>query len=437
MNLTVTLEHRFARTLDGRVWTRTTFAHRFWERYLEVFESVRVVARAWEARDLSGDWKRVDGDLVSFVGVPFYVGPWRYLLNRGKVVSAMKSAVHLEDAVIMRVPSQLATVLMPQLRRNRHPYGLEVVGDPYDVFGPGAVRHPIRPFFRWWFSQQLRWQCAHAIAGAYVTEYALQRRYPLDAGCLSFYYSNVEITDSSFSPNDRSLISSFHYSDIDISQTLYAGGSRHGSRNRETFKLVTVGSLEQLYKGTDILIDAVARCVKDGFDLKLFIVGGGKHKSELEARAMAKGLGDRAFFLGELSAGDAVRQRLDEADLFILPSRTEGMPRAMIEAMARGLPCIGTAVGGIPELLPSEDMVPPNDAPALAKKIREVLAEPERMIQMSRRNLAKVEEFREENLRRRRVQFYSYIKNMTEEWQKAGVHPCLWADHVRGIGHKF
>ena len=418
MNLVVTLEYRFVRTPDGKVWTRTTFAHPFWQRYLEVFESVRVVARAHEVRDIGGDFKRVDGDLVSFVEVPFYVGPWQYLLNRRRVVWAVKSVVHPEDAVIMRVPSQLAIALIPQLQRSRHPFGLEVVGDPYDVFAPGAVRHPLRPIFRWWFSRQLRWQCAHAIGAAYVTGHALQRRYPLNRDCLSFHYSNVEMTNKSFAPDHRCGVLSAHNSDAEMSRTSYEVESSPASRNKGSFKLVTVGSLEQLYKGTDVLIDAVARCVEDGFDVKLIIVGSGKHKSELAARAAARGLGDRACFTGELPAGDTIRQRLDEADLFVLASRTEGIPRAMIEAMGRGLPCIGTAVGGIPELLQTEDMVCPNDASALARKISEVLTDPNRMIRMSKRNLAKAQEFREENLRERRIKFYSHIKHITEEWQR-------------------
>jgi len=59
------------------------------------------------------------------------------------------------------------------------------------------------------------------------------------------------------------------------------------------------------------------------------------------------------------------------------------MPRAMIEAMARGLPCIGSAVGGIPELLSSEDLVSRGDAGALALKIMEVVSQPDRMTRMS------------------------------------------------------
>lgn len=418
MNLVVTLEYRFVRTLDGKVWTKTTFSHRFWQRYLEVFGAVRVVARTHEVKDISGDFKRVDGDSVSFVAVPFYVGPWQYSLKSKEVCGSVKGAVHPKDAVIMRVPSQLAVVLIPHLRKAQHPFGLEVVGDPCDVFAPGAVRHPLRPFFRWWFSRQLRGHCSLAAATAYVTKYALQRRYPPKAGAQSFHYSNVELTEEFFPSLHESGIFSTHYSGVEPTHKAYRFLCAPALSWKRPFALVTIGSLEQLYKGTDVLIDAVAGCVQYGLDLRLIIVGGGRYKSGLEARAAARGLRERVYFTGELPAGEAIRAQLDQADVFVLPSKTEGIPRAMIEAMAQGLPCIGTTVGGIPELLPSEDMVPPGDALALAKKIHEVLSDPGRMGRMSERNLVKAREYREENLREQRIQFYNYVKQMTEEWQR-------------------
>ena len=87
--------------------------------------------------------------------------------------------------------------------------------------------------------------------------------------------------------------------------------------------------------------------------------------------------------------------------------------------MARGLPCISSTVGGIPELLDAEDLVPPGDALALARKIREVITEPGRMDRMSSRNLEKCQQFREDALKQRRLVFYRYLKNQTEVWARS------------------
>ncbi|MEO1187019.1 MAG: glycosyltransferase, partial [Cyanobacteria bacterium J06636_27] len=94
----------------------------------------------------------------------------------------------------------------------------------------------------------------------------------------------------------------------------------------------------------------------------------------------------------------------------------EGLPRAMIEAMARGLPCIGSTVGGIPELLPSEDMVTPGDINALAQKIRQVVTNPERMASMSVRNLEKAKNYQDVVLQKRRIAFYSHVREKTQSW---------------------
>jgi glycosyltransferase involved in cell wall biosynthesis len=172
-----------------------------------------------------------------------------------------------------------------------------------------------------------------------------------------------------------------------------------------------------------VLIDAVALGVRHGLDVRLAIAGEGRHRQELEARAASLGVADRVEFLGQLRAGEAVRAELDRADLFVLPSRTEGLPRAMIEAMARGLPCIGTRVGGIPELLPPEDMVPPGDAPALCEKIREMVSDPQRMARASDRNLRVAQEYRDETLRERRVRFYRRVRDATAAWLGETARP--------------
>jgi glycosyltransferase involved in cell wall biosynthesis len=185
-------------------------------------------------------------------------------------------------------------------------------------------------------------------------------------------------------------------------------------------RLITVGALDQMYKGVDVLIQAVALCRRAGCDVRLAVVGDGQQLASLKTLARELGVFSEVEFLGMLPAGEAVRKQLDSADLFVLASRQEGLPRSMIEAMARGLPCVGTHVGGIPELLPDEDCVPPNDAVALAATIRAVASHIDRMNSMASRNLCQANQYEETTLRARRNQLYTAVHAATSRWLAGG-----------------
>jgi glycosyltransferase involved in cell wall biosynthesis len=399
MDVVVTCEQHFDRTPDGRVWTDGQFPYAFWTRYLPVFDSVHVVARVRDIAVRTSGRQAASGPNVTFSAVPDYRGPEQYLLKFLSVATATARAVENNHAVILRIPSEVGSCVERYLRKTGRPFAVEVVADSYDVFAPKAVRHPLRSLFRWWFPRRLRRQCAAACAAAYVTESALQRRYPTGPAAFATHYSDVELPPSAFVNEPRlSMVNG-------------------------TSTLIFVGSLAQLYKGVDVLIDAVRHCVGAGLNIRLVLVGSGRFQLKLESRARTLGLNNRIEFRGQLTTPEAVRAELDQADLFVLPSRHEGLPRAMIEAMARALPCLGSTVGGIPELLPSEDLVAANDTLGLAKKIHEVLANPARMRLMSARNLEKAKKYAEAPAERR-LAFYREVKLRTQTWLQAnGASP--------------
>ena len=146
MNLLVALDHRFERTPDGAVWS-WFFDYAFWGRFLEVFGEIRVLARVRDMNDASAIARRSDGERVVFVPVPFYWGPAQYLRRSRAVRAAIRAAVRREDAILVR-SGQIGNCLARILREDGHPYGMEVIGDPYDVFAPGASRHPLRRFWQ-------------------------------------------------------------------------------------------------------------------------------------------------------------------------------------------------------------------------------------------------------------------------------------------------
>ncbi len=395
MKVVVTCPQHFLRTRDGRVWTDGQFPYAFWTRYLSVFDGVSVVGRMRQVEQVPEAAQLAGGDGVSFIEIPDYRGPREYLLRAPQVAMVTARAVKNGDAVVLRAPGEIGTWLVRHIKRRPRPYGVEVVSDPFDVFAPKAVRHPFRPFFRWWFCRNLRHECERACAAAYVTERALQHRYPAAEDAFVTHYSSIDLPESSFAAAPRSFT------------------------RMKTARLVFVGTLAQMYKAPDVLINAVAECMKGGLAFELVVIGSGQYLEELKERAARLGLSDRVQFRGQMNSPDAVRAELDAADLFILPSRQEGLPRALIEAMARALPAIGSTVGGFPELLPAEDLVAPNESSALARKITEVLRDPARMERMSARNLAKAHEYEAQVLTARRREFYAHVRAQTEAWLAA------------------
>lgn len=395
MRVAIITESRFEQTHDGRVWSRTLLPA-FWDRYLSVFDEVKVIARIQRVEVPVANSRPVNTERTTFSPIPYYQGPAEFAKNALVLEKALKSAVSPVDAVIMRIGSMLAARVEPVLTSRGQPYGVEVVGDPYDVFARGAVSHPLRPFLRWYFARQVRSFCARAAAVGYVTATALQRRYPPNPKAFTTHYSSIDLDSESFRQRSaESLVPS-----------------------DGPFRVLMVGSLEQLYKAPDVLLDAIALCRSRGLDIELTLVGDGRFKSQLEQQAQSLGIADRVTFTGMLPAGDAIREQLDTAHLFVLPSRTEGLPRAMIEAMARSLPCIGANVGGIPELLPEEALVLAGDAAGLAARIALAVSDPEWRIRMSARNFEKAQEYRRDVLEERRTALYRSLRERTEEWQQ-------------------
>lgn len=128
-------------------------------------------------------------------------------------------------------------------------------------------------------------------------------------------------------------------------------------------------------KNFALLIEAFSRISDEFSDYKLKIYGKGPLETQLKELAENKGLSDRVEFMGYV---DNMPEQLEKASLFVLSSDFEGMPNALMEAMALGLPCVSTECpcGGPKFLINDKEnglLVPVNDAEAMASAIREML----------------------------------------------------------------
>lgn len=343
-------EYRLVEGPDGGYYAESVFGHAFWTRYLEVFDRVVVVARTQASEHVDG-MLRVDGDRVSVHPMPYYVGVAGMLKAYPALRSAARDVAAQEGHFILRLPGVIGGLVASALPRGRA-YGVELVGDPADVLSQGGVDHPLRRVMQVKAVRDLRRQCRRAAAVAYVSRYQLEPRYPAGHSAATFAYSSATMPDEAFAEAPR------HYSKP----------LRH---------IVAIGSMEQTYKGFDVLVEAFGLLANRYPDLSLTVVGEGRRRPEIEAQAEAAGLTGRITFTGALATPAEVRAVLDAGDLFVSSSRTEGLPRTVIEAQARGIAAVGTDVGGTPELLREEDMCSSDDAPELARLIEKYLDSPQ------------------------------------------------------------
>jgi len=141
-------------------------------------------------------------------------------------------------------------------------------------------------------------------------------------------------------------------------------------------RIVSVGRLSS-EKGLDLLLDAVARLGDDGLDVCVTLAGVGDEESRLRKQVADLGLTDRVEFMGFVKD---VADVLASADIFAMPSRREGLPQALIEAMAAGLPAVAARAGGVPEMI--EDgangiLVECEDRAALHLGLRRLVVDPD------------------------------------------------------------
>jgi glycosyltransferase involved in cell wall biosynthesis len=140
-------------------------------------------------------------------------------------------------------------------------------------------------------------------------------------------------------------------------------------------RIVMVANL-RAEKGHDVLFDAAVPVLRAFPDVHFDLVGAGPELERLRARASAVGIAHAVTFAGHC---DDVATRLAGADLFVLPSRSEAFPNAVLEAMAAGLPIVASGVGGILELIDDGRtgvLVPPGDAGALADGLCRMIGDP-------------------------------------------------------------
>lgn len=371
-------DHRFVTLPDGQVGSPGKLPAEVWGTYRDVFENIRVIGRLTEwvpGREYSVS----SAPGVEFVPVLSSGGRWslRALSKARQVVGMLAGR---STIVIARLPSELGLIAATAARARGVPLAVEVVGcvrDAMMMHGPRGVLYA--PFAY----KRMQSAVRHADAALYVTESFLQSRYPTHG--IVGVASNVRARRSPapLPPRDR-------------------------GDGEAPWRLGMIGDVAQRTKGVDVAVAGLAELQRRGIQCELRVVGEFTSQSmaQLNCGRCAPG---SVVLEGTIGSGSQVAAWLDSLDVYIQPSRHEGLPRAVIEAMSRGLPVVASNVGGIPELIDARWLHSIGNWRQLANLVFELLSDPQARLEAGHSNWEKSARYDAALLRSVRHEFWGTV----------------------------
>ena len=384
-------DHPFLFNRNG-FYTTGSLTAAVWSRYLEIFENLTVVGRnAGEICENDKNLYLSSREKVEFKLLPNISNFKSLLFGNTIAETSCKELVASHDAVIARLPSRLGSLFVKEAIKQKKPYAIEIVGCPWDAlwnYGnwKGKLLAPFAAF-------SLKRLASTAPFTLYVSELFLQKRYP-SSSAVSTHVSNVEIPRT---PNEAIL-------------------KQRIQKNKESRLLINfglIGHYSSKYKGIDTAIKSLALVNHSFSNWRLQILGAGD-PCNYQRLAKKLGVSEKIDFIGTLPSGEPVFNWLDTIDIYLQPSLTEGLPRALIEAMSRGCPVLATSVGGIPELLDTEHLFSPGDYKELSNLIESIICSPNKLNTMSFNNHSKAKLYYKPVLDKRRQEFWSEFRKHIE-----------------------
>ncbi|WGZ91680.1 MAG: glycosyltransferase [Candidatus Thiocaldithrix dubininis] len=355
--------------IDDAYYSNGGLPKEIWLRYLKYFDNIIVIGR-------QGNIPNKSMVLSSQENVEFKLIKNSLINNERKktIVNEINNVSH----IIVRLPSRLGLIALRHARGKK--ILIEVVGCAFEaLWYHGSILGKL-------YAPIMYLQTKRAVKNSqstiYVTQKFLQDRYPSSCNVTIAACSNVEISKTS-----EDILKNRELKILNSSQ--------------EEINIGIVASLNSKYKGLNTLFKSIKEIIKQEKNVRLHIVGGG-NTEKWEALAKNLNIRKNVSFEGILNNKEAMFRWMDKLDIYIQPSLTEGLPRALIEAMSRGLPAIASNVGGIPELLKDDYLIEPKNSNDLSFKISRFLSNRDLLLSAAKENFKTAEKYEKSKIDQRR-----------------------------------
>lgn len=361
------------------------YYHRYIDEHIKAYSLLGDIKLLLPIRHEISVNRPVDLSQVSVRAIDKENTIYKRFINRRSNKAIIEEEVKNSDIVIGFVPSSVCDIAQSYAQKYNKKFLSVVIASAWDILWYhsifGKLMAPISHFCT---SRTIR-KSDYVI---YVTDQYLQKKYPTNG-------------------------SSIGISDVIVPQPTYSFLIERISKiqnktDRKKLSIATIGAVDVKYKAQDDVIKAMSILKSDGYDVEYTLIGGGSPE-RLKQVALDYGLElEKLHFLGTIPH-EEIYELLDNFDLYIQPSRTEGLPRSVVEAMSRGLLCICSNVGGMPELVDAKCIYKPGNFRELAEVVEKLIESDEEVVQIIKDNFQKASQFQEEILVNRRSRFLNEI----------------------------
>ncbi len=289
-------------------------------------------------------------DNISVIEVPNFNSARGMLVEKKKFKNYINGILENIDLVFCRMPSTTSDTIISVVRKRKMPYLVEVGGCAWDAFwNHGLMGKIVAPYMYYNEKRNVH----NADFATYVTQVFLQNRYPNNG--ITECCSNVYINDV-----DETVLHE-RLKKIDC------------IGNKKIILGQAVNSIDVKYKGEDVVLKLMKKLHKQGIETEFQIVGPGNGEY-VKKVANKLGITDKLKIMGTMKK-DEIINWYRTIDIYIQPSKQEGLPRSVIEAMSQGVPCLGSNVAGIPELLDESCLLHLNDFKQMIEAIENLINE--------------------------------------------------------------
>jgi glycosyltransferase involved in cell wall biosynthesis len=350
-------------------------------RYASLGDQVTFILREKSiASEQVGKMDQIQSKNFTFIAIPNFKSITGFFKHRRTVRQTICVAVQSHDVIVARMPSQAAGIAIREAKRLNKPLLVELVACTFDAYWNHSWKGKLVAHYRFHAVKQIIRSCPYVM---YVTQKFLQERYPtkgIQAG----------ISDVELPVLDNRL----------LEKRLFK--IRQRSEN-QPLVLGTVAALAVSYKRQADVIRAVARLKRNGIIFYYQLVGEGD-PAALQKIINKEHVQNEVTILGTRKHHE-VFEFLDGIDVYIQPSKQEGLPRALVEAISRACPALGSNLAGIPELLDVSCLFESGNIEELVSKL--VNLNNEFLIKQAEQNFEKSKQYQNAVLNEIRKNFYN------------------------------